>query len=145
MLNRFLTIVALVVLVTVACAHTTRAQGPVPNSTATPTAQPAALSAKALEMRKKVEKISVGGRITIIRFDGIEHYGTVRKLNFDSVEIAEVDIKQVVVDSYSDVKKVRKGYGGLNLLSGKRPNPAWGLVAAAAIFVPLVIALTQLE
>jgi hypothetical protein len=42
-------------------------------------------------------------------------------------------------------QKVRKGYGGINYITGKRPNPVWGWVAAAAIFVPVIIGLSQLD
>ena len=97
------------------------------------------------EIRQRVEKIGIGHRITIIRFDGIEHYGTVRAISASGVEIAEVDIKTVVIDDYVDIKKVRKGYGGINWISGKRPNPMWGWIAAAAIFVPLLISLKGLD
>jgi hypothetical protein len=107
--------------------------------------QPAALPKRAEEVRRRVEKIGVGQRITVVRFDGIEHYGTVRALGATSVEVAEVDIKQPVTDAYVDIKKVRKGYGGINWVSGKRPNPVWGWVAAAAIFVPLLISLKSLD
>jgi hypothetical protein len=111
--------------------------------TTTPAPQRAPLDPKSEEIRRKVEKIGVGGRITVIRHDGIEHYGTVRKIDATTFEVAEVDIKQPVVDAYADVKKVRHGYGGFNPISGKRPNPLWGWVAGAAIFVPLIIAVAH--
>lgn len=100
------------------------------------------LPKRALDIRDKVVKIGVGERITVVRFDGIEHYGTVRSIGPASFEVAEVDVKQVVTDSYVDVKKVRKGYGNLIPATGKRRSPLWNLVAIAAIAVPLILVFT---
>jgi hypothetical protein len=143
--HRFICSIAVAALALASAVNPARAQSSVP-ATTPGTSQPTpALPKHAEQVRQRVEKIGVGQRITIVRYDGIEHYGTVRMLTPTFVEVAEVDIKSNVVDAYVDIKKVRKGYGGTNWVSGKRPSPVWGWIAAAAIFVPLLISLKNLD
>jgi small nuclear ribonucleoprotein (snRNP)-like protein len=75
-----------------------------------------------------VQKIGKGEDVTVILLSGVEYYGAISKIEADSFEIAEVDLKQMVAISYADVKKVERGYGEMNS-SGKRqkfPSPQDG-------------------
>lgn len=137
--------IAIVVAVVCLALHPIPASAAAQNGASPRVLQTSAPPGRADEIRRRIEKIGAGNKITIIRFDGIEHYGTIRSIGPNEVEVAEVDIKQAVVDSFVDIKKVRKGYGGINWVSGKRPNPVWGIVAGVAIFVPLLIALRGLD
>src|SRR5215510_507565 len=72
-----------------------------------------------------VQKIGQGKDVTVILFSGLEYYGAISKIEEDSFEIAEVDLKQMVAISYADVMKVGRGYSEMGS-SGKRqrfPSP----------------------
>jgi hypothetical protein len=95
----------------------------------------------AQKIQDSVNKIGIGGRITVILTSGEERYGSVSDIGNTSFEIVEVDLRQKMTIDYTDVKKVRSNYGGKNYISGKRPDPKWGLIAGAAIFGTLLILL----
>jgi len=97
------------------------------------------LPPQAQKIKENVDKIGIGGRITVILNTGEERYGTVSDIGTTAFEIAEVDLKQKVSIDYTEVKKVRHNYGGKNYISGKRPDPKWGLIAGVAIFGTLLI------
>jgi hypothetical protein len=101
--------------------------------------QPTTLDPAAQKVKDRIAKIGVAGRITIILKNGSERYGTVVQVEATTFEIVEVDLKQRLTFSYAEVEKVRKNYGGRNLVSGKRPNPLWGIIAGAALFGTLLI------
>ena len=67
-----------------------------------------------------VQKIGQGKDVTVIMFSGVEYYGAISKIEPDSFEIAEVDLKQMVTISYADVYIVEKGYGEMNSSTGTR-------------------------
>ncbi|MGH9753797.1 MAG: hypothetical protein ACREA2_13540 [Blastocatellia bacterium] len=71
-------------------------------------------------VKNQVLKIGVGEDITVILFSGVEYYGAISKIEPDSFEIKEVDLRQMVAIAYADVKKVEKGYGEMNSSTGKR-------------------------
>ena len=73
-----------------------------------------------------VQKIGQGKDVTVIMISGVEYYGAVSKIEPDSFEIAEVDLKQMVTISYADVKKVGRGFSEMNSSTGARqkfPSP----------------------
>jgi hypothetical protein len=81
-----------------------------------------------------VQKIGQGKNVTVIMFSGVEYYGAISKIEQDSFEIAEVDLKQTVAISYADAYIVEKGYGEMNSSTGtRRKGPTmrsfWILVA----------------
>jgi|SRR5262245_1534736 len=82
-------------------------------------------------VKDQVQKIGVAKKATVIMLTGKEYYGAISKIEPDSFEIAEVDLKQKMAFDYKDVKKVRKGYGGRGF-GGKRVNPRSSLIAVIA-------------
>ncbi|HEU0176460.1 MAG TPA: hypothetical protein VFV58_19515 [Blastocatellia bacterium] len=74
-------------------------------------------------VKDQVQKIGMGEDVTVILFSGVEYYGAISKVESDSFEIAEVDLRQMVVISYTEVMKVEKGYGPMNSSTGKREKP----------------------
>jgi len=98
-------------------------------------------AAKMEQLKKQVEKIGIGRKITVIRLDEREFYGSVSNLEADGFQIDEVDLKQTVDFKYNELKKVRKGYGGKNYAVGKRVKPGRGLLYGVAIFGTLFVIL----
>ena len=84
------------------------------------------------KIRRDVEKIGIGKKITLIFKDGTENYGTITAIAQDRLSIAEVDLKKQIDVGFDELKKVRKNFGGKGFM-GKRPNPMWGLIAGAAL------------
>jgi hypothetical protein len=75
------------------------------------------------QVKDQVRKIGVGEDVTVILFSGVEYYGAISKIEPDSFEIAEVDLRQMIAIAYADVKKVEGGYGSMNPSTGKREKP----------------------
>jgi hypothetical protein len=71
-------------------------------------------------LKDQVQKIGMGEDVTVILFSGVEYYGAISKIEQDSFEIAEVDLKQTVAISYADLYRVEKGYGDMNSSTGTR-------------------------
>lgn len=101
------------------------------------------LDAKAQEMKEKIQKISVGGDITIIDKKEREFYGVVLRIEDERAVIREVDLKKTIEINYADMKKVLKDYGASRSWDGRRIRPKKhfiGLVVgAAAILVPVAL------
>ncbi len=96
---------------------------------------------KAEKLKKQVEKIGVGGKITAVRLDGRDFYGKVSNIESDGFQMVEVDSKQTISFKYAELKKIHKGDGERNLITGKRNNPRRGWLYAAAIFGTLGVLL----
>jgi hypothetical protein len=79
-----------------------------------------ASSAQIQIVKDQVQKIGMGEDVTVILVSGMEYYGAISKIESDSFEIDEVDLKQMVTIDYANVKKVEKGYGQMNSSTGKR-------------------------
>lgn len=97
-----------------------------------PSANPP-LSPQAEEVKKQVEKIGSAKALTVILPSRDEYYGTISKIDATEFAISEVDLKQIITLKYDEVKKVRKGYGGKNFITGKRVNPRTNLIAGIAV------------
>lgn len=61
------------------------------------------------KVRRVVEKVGVGGKITVFAKDGHKYRGSVNSFGGAGFDIVELDLKQVVAFKYADVKKVRRG------------------------------------
>jgi hypothetical protein len=74
-------------------------------------------------VKDQVQKIGEGEDVTVILVSGMEYYGAISKIEPDSFEIAEVDLKKMVTIAYTDVIKVEMGYGPMNSSTGRRQKP----------------------
>jgi hypothetical protein len=101
----------------------------------------AALDDKARKIKRTIEKIGVAGRLTLYLKNGEELYGSVVSYDAESLQIAEIDLKQVVAVQYRNVKKVREGYSNPNPFTGKRTNPPKGVRIGAALAAVLAVTL----
>ncbi len=99
-----------------------------------------ALPPQALEIKAQVQKIGLGKHVTVILPDKREFYGSIGNIEADGFQILEVDLNQSLAFKFSEVKKVRKGYGGKGAF-GKRVNPRTNLITGAVILGVLLIAL----
>jgi hypothetical protein len=94
---------------------------------------------RAEEIKWKVRSLGIASRVTVKLNNGNERYGSIERIDKDSFQLAEVDVKQVFTMSYSDVRKIREGYGNPNQFTGKRWNPIWAKIAVTAVVVMFAI------
>jgi hypothetical protein len=74
-------------------------------------------------VKDQIQKFGMAEDITVILLSGLEYYGAISKIEPDSFEIAEVDLRQMVTIAYTDVLRVEKGYGAMDSSTGKRHKP----------------------
>ena len=88
---------------------------------------------QAQKIKDQILKIGIANELTITPRLGKKHHGTIVKIEEDHFEMVEVDLKQIIKINYSDLKKVRKGYGQKNMF-GKRISPQTNVIVGAVIF-----------
>jgi sRNA-binding regulator protein Hfq len=93
------------------------------------------------KVKRTVSKVGVAQKITIFLKNGDTLHGTVAQIGEDSFQISEVDMRQTLAVQYVEVKKVRSGYGGINLFTGKRASPPRGTRIALFSALAVVLAL----
>jgi len=120
-----------------------RSQGPEPSQTQpqnTARPSPTPPDKHVEKIKRAVQKIKIGSRITVFLNNGDELHGALTLIDADSFQVAEIDLHQVFTLQYKYVKKVRSGYDGINLFTGKRVSHPKGLkigIFAAVMFVAL--------
>lgn len=113
-----------------------------PQTDKAPSPRPAAKEdRRAEQIKQKLRSLGIANRVTIMLNNGNERYGSIERLDENSFQLAEVDLKQAVTVAYSDVKKVREGYGNPNQFTGKRWNPIWAKISLVAVVVMFVVVL----
>lgn len=85
------------------------------------------------KIHSQVDKIGVLGNITVSAVGGAEYYGSVNHIGTDDFSINEVDQRREITLRYSDVKRVRAGYGTTRNIRGQRIHPHTRLIVAAAV------------
>ncbi len=101
-------------------------------------------------VKDQVQKIGAAEDVTVILFSGMEYYGAISKIESDSFEIAEVDLKQYVTIAYADVRKVETEYGVISSSTGKRHKGSRTglillLVGVGTTVAVAILALTRLR
>ena len=98
-----------------------------PNSeSATPKQTPAPTDPHTEQIKRTVRRIGLGTKITVFVKNGDDVHGATTAIDQDKFQVAEVDLHQIVTIEYKNVRKVRSGYGGINLFTGKRTSqPHW--------------------
>lgn len=102
---------------------------------------PSPLDKHAAKIKRAVERIGLSQTITVIIEDGDDLHGSVKYIGEEEFDIAEADQRRLVTVRYSDVKKVRGGYGGIAPLTGQRTSHPRGVKIAAFAGLAALIAL----
>lgn len=117
-----------------------------------PTKQQQAAVKRTGKLKRVVEKVGVGHRITVFLKNGEDLHGTVSRVGAEDFDVAEVDLKQLITVRYEFTEKVREGYGHINLLTGRRTSPRKGTsiglfagVMFVAVGLPLILVGTMKE
>ncbi len=105
-----------------------------------PTKQQKADAKRIEKLKRVVDKVGVGRRITVFLRNGDDLHGTVSRVGAEDFDVAEVDLKQLITVRYEFVEKAREGYGNVNLFTGRRRSPRKGTslgILAGAMFVAI--------
>ncbi|MGH9438144.1 MAG: hypothetical protein ACRD22_09670 [Terriglobia bacterium] len=100
--QRLLWLVVAFVLTLILQAQPALAQGPAPAPN---------LSRAAQKIKKKVSRIGIGRKLTVIEKDGARYHGTLLSIEPETFSLQEIDLDRQVTTAYSDVRKIQKGYG----------------------------------
>ena len=107
-----------------------------------PTKQQKAAAKRIDKLKRVVDKVGVGHRITVFLKNGEDLHGTVSRIGAEDFDVAEVDLQQLITVRYEFVEKVREGYGNINLFTGKRRSPRKGTeIGIFAGMMVLIIAM----
>jgi uncharacterized membrane protein YeaQ/YmgE (transglycosylase-associated protein family) len=90
------------------------------------------------KIHRQVDKIGVLGNITV-SVAGAEYYGSINRIDANDFSINEVDQRREITLRYSDVKRVRAGYGTTRSISGRRIHPRTRLIVAVAVIGGLLL------
>lgn len=90
------------------------------------------------KVKADVQKLGIAEDVTVILLSGKEYYGAISEIEAARFGIVEVDLKQRIAFDYAEVKKVRKGYGGKNYVTGKRVNPRRSLIIGISVVGGLI-------
>jgi hypothetical protein len=73
------------------------------------------LSKKTLAIKHKVEKLAPGAHISVITIQGKETFGKFVAYSENDFTLYDVDRQIGATFNYSEVKKIKNGYGGTNV------------------------------
>ena len=102
-----------------------------------PTPPQTILNPHAEKIRRNVEKLGVGHKITVVVSDSPEYHGTISKIETESFQIDEVDKKQVVTIRYDETKKVYKDYYHKDPVIGRNPRKGLFMIIAITAFTAI--------
>lgn len=95
--------------------------------------QPAPTEKQVEKIMHAVFKVGVGQRMTVFLKSGDTLHGTLAEVREDDFQLAEVDRRQNLAVRYDEVKKVREGFGGINLFTGQRTSHSRGTRIAVTV------------
>lgn len=98
----------------------------------------APLSPSAVRIRAAIRALPPGREVTILMKGRPSYHGDLREAGDYSFLLYEVDEKRTRMVGYEDVKKVRRGYGGYNSVSGRHVDPLHSRIAVIAVLGTLV-------
>lgn len=111
--------------------------------------QPAPSEKQTEKVMHDVFNVGVGQRMTVFLRNGDTLHGTLAQIREETFEVSEVDMRQTLTVRYDEVKKIRSGYGGVNLFTGKTTNaPPRGVrialfsALATLLAIPIIMVVT---
>jgi len=101
-------------------------------------AQQPQLSPQAQKVRAKVKTIPPGTKISVIRKQGPETYGTLISADETAFTYHDVDDNSDKTVPYEEIKKVKVGYGGYNSIHHKHTDRTKGLIITVIVVGGLI-------
>lgn len=94
---------------------------------------------QANNIHQQVGRIGVLGKITVRTKSGPEYYGSVSRIGSDDFAVNEVDQLREITLRYSEVNRVRAGYGTTRNIYGRRIHPHTKLIVTLALVGGLLV------
>ena len=95
--------------------------------------------AHALKIRHQLESLGYGRDVTLRLRHGRDYHGRIVDTGDQSFRIDEVDLRQVVIISYSDTNRIDAGYMQKSLIGNTRRNPHTSKIIALATLGGLAV------
>ena len=91
------------------------------------------------KIHQQVDKIGVLGNVTVSTVAGVEYYGSINRIGADDFSVNEVDQRREITLRFSEVKRVRAGYGTTRNIRGQRIHPRTRLIVTLAVVGGLLL------
>jgi hypothetical protein len=101
--------------------------------------QPVSLSKQAEAVKQKADHLAPNDPISVIRIHAGEEYGTFLSNDRESFTFYDIDSKSNATLKYTEVRKLKEGYGGYNTIAHKHTDRRKGLIITAAVIGGLLI------
>ena len=90
-------------------------------------------AAKAAAVKRKTDTLTPHAPISIIPIDAKEEYGNFVSSNAEGFTFYDVDRKTEITLKYSDVRKIKDGYGRYNSIRGRHTDRTKGIIVAVVV------------
>jgi hypothetical protein len=91
------------------------------------------ISKKAEAVKHKAESLTVNTPISVVPLQGAEEYGVFLSRDQEGFTFRDVDRKIDVTMKYSEVRKLKSGYGGYNSVQGKHTDRTKAVIITVAV------------
>ncbi len=106
--------------------------------TLTSVAQPSLrVSRQTAAAKKKADGLSPNAPISVVRVNAPEQYGTFISRSDDAFTFYDVDLKVPVTLAYTEIRKIKDGYGGYNTIRHRHTDRTKGLIIFAVAMAAL--------
>lgn len=95
--------------------------------------QAPSLTKKQLAVRQKAQSLSPQAPISVLEIGAPEEFGTFISSSDESFVFYDVDRKANVALKYSDVRKIKDGYGGYNSARGRHTDHTKAIVITLVV------------
>jgi hypothetical protein len=89
-------------------------------------------------IKRKADSLAPGAHISVVRVHAQEEFGDFVFNDQQGFTFHDIDLKTDVTLKYSDVRKIKDGYGGYNSVQGRHTDRTKGLIVGAILIGTLV-------
>jgi hypothetical protein len=93
--------------------------------------QQPALSAREVDLEHRAEKLHPNQPISVVLNNNEEEYGNFIKTGDQTFTFYDIDLQTRVTVPFSQIHKIKKGYGGFNSFQGRHTDRSHGIIALA--------------
>ncbi len=95
------------------------------------------LSRRAAEIKRKADALGLNAAISVIPIHGAEEYGNFLSSGDEELTFYDVDRKTKVTLKYTEIRKIKDGYGGYNSAVGRHTDRTKGTIVILAVVAVL--------
>ena len=91
------------------------------------------LTSREIAIKRKADALKPHAKISVILLNGPEQFGAYISNDTDSLTFQDVDRKTEATVKYSDIKKLKEGYGGYNSFQHRHTDRSKAIVVAVIV------------